>query len=131
MPFMKSICLKSLMLIGIMPFLSAKCDKKLTEDCLRGKVIRITCATTVVQITGRNDIGTDGWKDGHAGANQTYDNVFSVANKCSLPADLKAGDEFSFKIERPKPTDCVVCMMYDAPPEAKFDVANFSREPCK
>ena len=128
---MKSIYLKSLLLFVSLPFLYAKCDKKLTEDCLRGKVIRITCATTVVQITGRNDIGTDGWKNGMNNDAQTYDNVFSVANKCSLPADLKAGEEFTFKIEKPKPTDCVVCMMYDAPPEAKFDVTNFSKEPCK
>ena len=128
---MKTIYLKSLLLFVSLPFLYAKCDKKLIEDCLRGKVIRITCATTVVQVTGRNDIGSDGWKNGMNNDAQTYDNVFSVANKCSLPADLKAGDEFTFKIEKPKPTDCVVCMMYDAPPEAKFDVVNFSKEPCK
>ena len=118
--------------IASIPFFGYKCDKKASGECLQGKVIRITCATTVVQVINRNDIGTDGWKDGHQGANQTYDNVFSVSNKCSLPADLKVGDEFSFKIDKPKPSaDCIVCMMYDAPPDAKYNVENLSKEPCK
>ena len=128
---MKIYMKKYFLILTAMPFLFAKCDKKVKSECLQGKIIRITCASTVVQITNRSDIGTDGWKDGHQGANQTYDNVFSVSNKCKLPSDLKVGDEFSFNIDKPKPTDCIVCMMYDAPPDAKYHVENFTKEPCK
>ena len=114
--------MKYLFLLAALPFISAKCDKKITHDCLVGKVVRITCASTVVQITSRTDFGTDGWKNSMNNEGQTYDNVFSVTNKCKLPSDLKVGDELTFTIEKPKPTDCIVCMMYDAPPDTQYHV---------
>ena len=117
-------------LILAIPFFAFKCDKnKANGECLEGKVIRITCASTVIQITNKTDIGTDNWKDGMNGANQTYDNVFSVTNKCQLPSTLKVGDAINFKIEKAKPTDCIVCMMYDAPPDAQFHVTLCSKNP--
>ena len=115
--------LKYFVLIGLLPLFAFQCDKKLADNCLQGKVVRITCATTVIQVLNTDSIGEDGWKDGSENS-ITYDNVFSVANKCDLPATIKTGDILTFNIGEPSKNDCIVCMMYDAPPKVSLGVVN-------
>ena len=105
-----------------LPALSSKCNKTHKPDeFLQGKVIRISCASYVVQVTNDHSIGEDGWKD-QANNNAQYDNVFAASNPCKLPKDIKAGDIIKFKISPAKANDCIMCMMYDAPPTVKFDI---------
>jgi len=119
----------ALFLLAALPFFSFECKNK-TSAWLKGKVIRITCASTVVQVLDNKKIGDSSWADSMS-THQTYNNVFSVSNKCELPQTLKAGDEFWFTIDSISKTQCIVCMMYDAPPQSKFSVKNFSSEPCR
>ena len=103
------------------PLFAFRCGDKKSSNCVIGKVVRTSCASFVVQALNTDTIGVDGWKDSVA-TGQTYDNVFNVSNRCHIPADLKAGDTIAFTIGSTKPDDCIVCMMFDAPPEAKYQI---------
>ena len=84
---------------------------------IKAKVIRITCASTVIQIEDSThfDLG-ERWTT--EGTSNTYDHVAVVSNKCDFPSTLKEGDTFYFVLinESEAGKDCVVCMMYDYPP---------------
>ena len=112
--------------ISILPIASLQCDKKKTQgQCLQGKIVRITCATTVIQVLNVDTLGEDNWKDGSEEGN-TFNNVFSVANKCDIPASMKTGDVLTFEIGEPIKQDCIVCMMYDSPPKVKLGIININ-----
>lgn len=105
--------------------------KQPAQSCVQGKIIRISCASYVVQALNVDSIGEKGWKNQLDSTAQTFDHVFDVANKCKLPADLKAGDTIYFTVHPTQPSDCVSCMMFDAPPAVKYDLQNVSKEPCQ
>ena len=105
----------------VMPALTSTCKKQNNTEWLEGKVVRTSCASTVIQVLNNNALGQDGWKD-MSNNNVTYDNVFTANNKCSIPWGVKAGNTIRFKIDKPWPNDCIVCMMYDGPPEVKYDI---------
>ncbi len=122
---------KLLLLVTLIPFFAFQCARKSAEKCLKGKVVRITCASYVIQVLNDDAIGDDQWKNSMQGEGETYDNVFSASNKCNIPVSYKAGDTIYFKPDKPKPSDCVVCMMYDAPPKTQFEVKEVSSTPCE
>ncbi len=84
---------------------------------IKAKVIRITCATTVIQVLdpAHYNLG-ETWTI--EGTSNTYEHVAVVSNKCEFPSTLKEGDEFYFRqiSENDASNDCAVCMMYDFPP---------------
>lgn len=84
---------------------------------IKAKVIRVTCATTVIQILDQNyyTLG-ETWTEN--GTSAIYEHVAVVSNKCEFPASLAAGSEFYFKqiSESEAQNDCAVCMLYDFPP---------------
>ncbi len=103
---------------------SYQCNNKIVpaEGVLKGRlVINEICSHYVIQvISGTPDTSmvTNGWQDEKR--NKTYDNVFSVSNRCSFAdAKLKEGDEFEFTIDPDPPQeDCAVCMaFYPTPPK--------------
>lgn len=111
---------------ALLPFSTLQCDKKKTpENCIRGKIVRITCATTVIEVLNVDTLGEDNWKDGSV-EGKTYNNVFSVANKCDIPASIKTGDELTFRLGESGRQDCIVCMMYDNPPKVKLGIININ-----
>jgi len=121
---------KAIYLLFLLPFFSFRCEKDSGVHCFKGKVIRITCASYVIQVVDQ-DFGEDQWTDSMGGG-QTYDNVFRVSNKCEIPATYKTGDSLYFDLNNPNyRDDCVVCAMYDAPPQSKFHIKNISSTPCK
>ena len=87
------------------------------NERIKAKVIRITCATTVIQIldSAQYNLGETWTMQGTA---NTYEHVAVVSNKCEFPNGLYEGDEFLFKVinESNAGNDCAVCMMYDYPP---------------
>ena len=124
--------MKKLFLIAaLLPLFAFQCKKHNNQKCLKGKVVRITCASYVIQVLNNDSIGDDGWKDSMQGEQNTYDNVFNVSNKCKIPASYKVGDTIYFQIDKPEPSDCIVCMMYDAPPKAQYQVRNVTSTPCE
>lgn len=122
---------KLLLLVTLLPFFAFQCARKSAEKCLKGKVVRITCASYVIQVLNNDSIGDDQWQNTMAGEQKTYDNVFSASNKCNIPPSYKAGDTIYFKLDKAEPSDCVVCMMYDAPPKAQLQVKEVSSTPCE
>jgi hypothetical protein len=84
---------------------------------IKAKVVRITCASTTIEILDAShyDLGVSWTMEGTA---NTYEHVAVVANKCEFPSNLKEGDTFYFQVinESDASNDCAVCMMYDFPP---------------
>ena len=118
--------MKLLFILLALPVMANKCGKQKEQDThLQGKVVRISCASFVVQVLNDDTVGEDGWKD-MANNNAQYDNVFAANNACKIPAGIKAGATIRFKTSNPTQNDCVKCMMYDAPPAAKFDITDVS-----
>lgn len=108
--------------------LAVACGKK-KDKCLKAKVIRISCTGLVVQVLNRDSVGSYGWRDisGHA----VYNNVFRVSNSCKAGGWFK-GDVFYFTIaDALIQNDCIVCMMYDAPPGIALQIENISGKGCQ
>ena len=121
---------KLLFVLMALPFFAFKCNKSSNNDddgYLRGKVIRISCASYVVQVLNDDTIGDDGWKDVTKN-NTVYDNVFSATNVCKISHDITVGNVIRFKINQPVYNGCMFCAMYDAPPTAKYDINEVTLE---
>lgn len=90
------------------------------NEYLKGKMIRLSCASAVIQIIDdKQNIGEE-WTE--MGTERKISNAVNVLNKCELPASLKAGDEFYFKIinESEAKQNCIACMMMDYPPQKRI-----------
>lgn len=122
---------KAALILMLLPFFAFRCEKDSGAHCFKGKVIRITCASYVIQVLSPDAIGDNQWKDSSFAGQNTYDNVFNVSNKCQIPDSYKVGDTIYFGLENPGRNDCVVCMMYDAPPKRQFKIKNISSTPCQ
>ena len=119
---------KNLLILLVLPFFAFVCSKK-EDKCLQAKVIRISCASFVVQVLNKDSVGSYGWKD--VGGNGTYNNVLNISNTCEIGKWSK-GEEMYFNIEDTlKPNNCISCMMYDAPPEKTVMVQDVTKEKCK
>ena len=94
-----------------------RCNKKLTGDSIKGKLIYRSCASTVVEVLDSKhySLSVDNWQQ--SPAKPTYNHVFAVANTCSF-GEMKEGQTFTFVLlnNDPKMKDCVVCALYDNPP---------------
>lgn len=112
--------------LSVLPLASLQCNKKKAPvNCLQGKIVRITCATTIIQVLNVDTMGEDNWNDGSTEGN-TFNNVFSVANKCDIPATIKTGDVLTFELGESAKQDCIVCMMYDNPPKVSLGIVNIN-----
>jgi hypothetical protein len=106
----------------IIPFI-ASCEKKCHNDgYLTGKVVRISCASYVIQVLDNNNIGQDNWKDMFDN-NKEYDNAINASNKCEIPDFIQKDNIVSFRISYSQaPNDCVICTLYDSPPNVYVKV---------
>ena len=100
--------------IIILSFCSSYECNKSKSGAVKGKlVIKELCSHYVVQvIDGTVDSSkvVNGWKDDKRG---TFNNVFTVANRCDFPASLNEGDEFEFNFDpNPPPQNCAVCLAF-------------------
>lgn len=118
-----------LLIISLL-FFACRKDKSVKGICLQGKLIRITCASAVIQVLNDDSKGVDRWIDLMGGNNTSYDNVFTVSNKCQLPSTMKPGDTFWFIMVSSNANNCIFCDMLDSPPPISFDVLNISGIPC-
>lgn len=124
---------KACWILLLLPIFAFRCEKERDNHCYKGKVVRVTCASYVIQVLSA-DLGDDQWTDSMGGGRNKYDNVFQVSNKCEIPETFKTGDTLYFDLSNPDPrkdNNCVVCMMYDAPPRATFRIKNISSSPCQ
>jgi hypothetical protein len=112
---------KLLWTLLLIPFFAFKC-KKDGYGRIEGKIVRISCASFVVQLTQEKSTGQDGWKD-ILDNKKEYNDVITASNKCQIPANLKAGDIISFRITSPYThNDCYLCTLYDAPPTVLYEI---------
>ena len=118
-----------LSLLVILITMTLSCQKQVTTNCLQAKIIRVTCANTVIQVLNNNSVGEDGWLDTFNN-NARYDNVFAASNACHIPSEYKVGDLVYITIDKSGPNDCIVCAMYDAPPKVSFHVKSIANLPC-
>lgn len=120
--------ISTVLLVCIFALTAFQCNNKIipADGVLKGKlVIKELCAHYVVQVTnGKLDslIVTNGWKDDKR--NKTYDNVFTIANRCGFADEnLNEGDEFEFRIDKnPAPEDCLVCMAFYPTPAKRHAI---------
>jgi hypothetical protein len=122
---------KTFLILLLLPFLSFRCEKDKGIHCYKGKIIRISCASYVIQLLTQDSLGEDQWRDSTSAGLNVYDNVFNVSNKCDIPGNYKAGDIIYFDLENPGTSNCVICMMYDAPPKTQFKIKKISSTPCE
>ncbi len=119
---------KNWLILLVLPCFAFVCHKK-EDKCIKAKVIRISCASFVVQVMNKDSVGSYGWKD--VGGHGIYNNVFTVKNSCNI-GKWSRGEEMYFTIkDTVQANDCVVCMMYDAPPDKGFMVENVTRKKCE
>ncbi len=119
---------KNWLLLLCVPFFAFVCGKK-EDNCIRAKIIRISCASFVVQVMNKDSVGSYGWKD--VGGHGIYNNVLNIKNSCKI-GKWSRGEEMYFTIrDTLKANDCVICMMYDAPPGKGFAVENVTRKKCE
>ena len=106
-------------------FTAYRCNNRAVpaDGVLKGKlVIKELCGHYVVQVLNAKLDGSlvaNGWRDDKR--NTTYDNVFTVSNRCGFAnANLDEGAEFEFMFDKnPPPEDCLVCMAYYPTPDKK------------
>lgn len=122
--------LKHILLIVLVSILASQCKKGANNNCLKVKIIRVTCASTVVQVLNNNAIGEDGWTDSFSGTPVTYDNVFTINNACDIPSGYQEGDVVFVTIKAPQSSNCAQCKMADWPPDTEYDVLTISYTPC-
>ena len=103
------------------------CKKHDPTDCVQARVIRVTCASIVMQALN-NNIGEDGWVDIYN--NTRYDNVFTISNPCSIASEHKPGNTVYITIARATPSDCIRCALADGPPKISFDLKTIGSLPC-
>lgn len=112
------------MILGIFGF---ACKNK-NDNCIKARVVRVTCASFVVQVLNKDSVGNYGWRD--IRGNTVYNNVFRVANSCKIGKWSK-GEEIYFTLkDSALSSDCIACMMHDSPPGKSYEVVNVSRR-CK
>ena|ERR1700712_63150 len=112
----------------VLTFFAFACSKK-EDKCIHAKVLRISCASFVVQVLSKDSVGSYGWRD--VGGHGIYNNVLNIKNSCKI-GKWSRGEEMYFTIQDTlKPDDCKKCMMYDAPPGKSFAVENVVRKKCE
>ena len=125
---MKSLTLTAVFILGLF----SGCKKEKVKDCVKGKVIRITCASTVIQALNDNSMGEDGWVNYIEAGSISYDNVFNVRNKCTLSSSIKQGDIVWFTIDSSVSTvgNCSFCDLADYPPTTAYRIKRVSGNSC-
>lgn len=107
-----AVIILSVLLFGCNPLSNGGSS---TGPKIKAKVIRITCASTAIQILDASSYSLgDTWVNG----NDTVEHAAYVINKCEFPDNLTVGSEFYFRVITASQArnDCAVCMMYDFPP---------------
>lgn len=120
--------ISTFLLVCIFALTAFQCNNKMiaADGVLKGKlVIKELCGHYVLQVTNGSldsSIVTNGWKDDKR--NKTYDNVFTIANRCGFANEnLNEGDEFEFRIDKnPAPEDCLVCMAFYPTPAKRHAI---------
>ena len=99
--------------------LLSSCKKGNEHPAVKGKLVYRSCATIVVQVLDSNHhyLAQESWQQ--ESSKPVFKHVFAVANQCSFPGSIGIGQEFTFRVVNsdPKNKDCVLCALFDNPPQ--------------
>jgi hypothetical protein len=99
-------------------------NPKVEQKPIKGKVVYISCATVVVQITdsSHKDLGQNKWR--RTPIDNEYKNVFVIKNRCTfLESKIQRGEEFSFLIKQDGIVDdCKPCTLFDNLPNVALNI---------
>jgi hypothetical protein len=112
---------KIALVLLIIPFMAFHCYKNGTFDCVEGRIVRMSCASFIIQVLNNTEIGQDGWKDMMDNDHQ-YDNVINASNKCEISESFEKGNVIRFKISSQQMPNCAVCFLYDGPPNVAMEI---------
>jgi Cu/Ag efflux protein CusF len=104
----------------VIPFFTLSCSHKMqrTNTCFQGKLVkRGICGQRVIQVLDQQTTGLElarTWTDSLS--HRQYENVFTVANPCNFPVDIKEGDTFSFNVVTAEDSACVQCYAFTPVP---------------
>lgn len=93
------------------------------STCYKGKLVLVgICGNAVVQVLDDRmppSFYEANWKDESTGI--SYQKVMGNANYCGFPADLKANEEFYFRIDPPTtaPPYCMNCKALSPTPQLR------------
>lgn len=108
-------------------FLNISCSHKMqrVNTCFQGKLVkRGICGQRVIQVLDQQVSGLElarNWTDSLA--HRQYENVFTVANPCNFPADIKEGDTFSFTVVTAEDSPCVQCYAFTPVPAQQHRIS--------
>jgi hypothetical protein len=108
---------------------AAGCMKVTTTtkgNCFRGKLaIQGICMNYVIQdIDNKLDSSMVVANWTHPTTGVLYKNAFALANPCDLPADIKEGDMFTFRlINTFSEPLCITCKAYSPVPDKRVYIA--------
>jgi hypothetical protein len=96
------------------------------ENICKVKVLRISCASLVVQLldAAYYSYGEE-WAPYNVRMKEAYKNVVTIANKCVVPDDIQENDILQIKLIAEAESNqkrCVACMLMDYPPSKKVTV---------
>jgi len=87
----------------------------------KGIVVYNVCGNVVIQASGADKIGEDGWTDTNDPSKPVYDHIFKVANPCEF-GGYSQGDTISFVVSKPKAHQCMQCEIYVATPVTSYPI---------
>lgn len=115
---------KIIMFLLVLVILVAGCRKSGSKPgMLEGRIVRVNCASFVVEVLNNNGIGQDNWKD--ITTDKFHNNAIAAANKCEMPDKAIVGKIIRFDTDAILTfAGCVTCDMFDAPPTAVYTLRN-------
>lgn len=98
------------------------CKNDLPKGIYKGKLeVKGECMNYTISIQSKNfdsSMVVSSWTDENTG--KVYKNVFALGSRCNFPSNIKAGDEFYFKIDSNYVQHCMVCLIYYPTPSKKL-----------
>ena len=121
---MRIIYIAGLLLLAVSG-MAFQCSKPVEEGTVyTGKLeIKAICMNYTLTVTAGNidtSMVVEDWTD--PTTNNSYENAFALANPCSFPDSIQAGQEFKFVITSPAPEQCAVCLAYYPVPSKKLHI---------
>lgn len=94
---------------------------KAVPGCYTGKLVKKgICGQYVIELQSSDKESLEiaaMWNDPSSATN--YQNVFTVANPCDFPANIKQGEAFTFTIAGQEINTCALCEAFTPTPAAK------------
>jgi hypothetical protein len=108
------ICITLALFMGCSPK-----PQNMPTSCFKGRLVkRGICGQRVIQLMSEpteSIVIARNWTDSMSG--KKYQNVFTVANPCDFPAEIKEGEDFTFSLTTTPGSGCITCYAYTPVPK--------------